>query len=191
MSPAVQEALIFLVNAVFSSYIFILLIRFILAWVRADYFNPVSQFFIKLTQPLVGPLRRVIPNYKNGELATLVLVILFELIKFNAAAYLKNMSFTFSTLLLLTLADMAGTILNIFFYAILIQALSSWFHQGYSPMTEVLHKITSPIMRPLHRIIPPIGGIDVSPVAAMILLQFLNILVVGILLPNSLGMVAG
>jgi YggT family protein len=191
MSPAVQEALLFLVNAIFSCYIFILLIRFILAWVRADYYNPLSQFFIKLTQPLVGPLRRVVPNYKNFELATLVLVVIFELIKYSVSFYLKNINFNISTLMLLTLADMLGTFFNIFFYAILIQAISSWFQQGYSPMTELLNKITAPIMRPLHRVIPPIGGIDVSPVAAMILLQFLNILVVGILLPGGMGMVAG
>ncbi len=191
MSPAVQEALIFLVNAVFSCYIFILLIRFILAWVRADYYNPLTQFFIKLTQPLVGPLRHIIPNYKNFELATLVLVVLIEFVKFSLAFYLKNIGFNLASMLLLTLADLLGTLFNIFFYAILIQAISTWFQQGYSPMSEVLNKITSPIMRPLHRVIPPIGGIDVSPVAAMILLQFLNILVVGMLLPGSMGMVAG
>jgi YggT family protein len=191
MSPAVQEALIFLVNAVFTFYIFVLLIRFILAWVRADYFNPLSQFFIKLTQPIIAPLKRIIPNYKNFELATLFMVIVVELLKFSAAGYLKNVNLGFSNMMLLTLADIFGTLFNIFFYAILIQAISSWFNQGNSTMSDLLYKITSPIMRPLHRIIPPIGGIDLSPVAAMILLQFLNILVVGMLLPNSLGMVPG
>jgi YggT family protein len=191
MSPAVQEALIFLVNAIFTFYIFVLLIRFILAWVRADYYNPIAQFFIKLTQPVIAPLKRIIPNYKNFELSTIVLVILVELMKFSAAAYLKNINLGLSNMMLLTLADIFGTLFNIFFYAILIQAISSWFNQGYSTMSELLSKVTSPIMRPLHRVIPPVGGIDLSPVAAMILLQFLNILVVGMLLPNSLGMVPG
>jgi YggT family protein len=187
MPLALQSASLFLINAILTLYIFVLLVRFLLASVRADWFNPASQFFIKLTQPLVKPLRRIIPNYKSIEFATLLLAFLLEIVKFASTGFLKGITFNFPTLLLLAFADILTGLINILFYAIIIQAVMSWI-QPYSPVRDFLAKLTAPIMRPLHRIIPPIGGIDVSPVAAMILLQFINILLIQSLLPNGLNL---
>jgi YggT family protein len=82
-------------------------------------------------------------------------------------------------LLVLSSADMLRSVLNLFFYAILFQAIMSWFSSPYSPISQLLAKITDPIMRPLHRAIPPVSGIDISPIPAMILLQLAQILIVG------------
>jgi YggT family protein len=187
MPIALQSATLFLVNALLTLYIFILLVRFLLASVRADWFNPASQFFIKLTQPLVKPLRRIIPNYKSIEFSTLVVAFLLEILKFTSTFLIKGMAFNLPLVLLLSFADMVTGIINILFYAIIIQAVMSWI-QPYSPVRDFLAKLTAPIMRPLHRIIPPIGGIDVSPVAAMILLQFINILLIQSLMPNGMNL---
>jgi YggT family protein len=187
MSAPIQNALLFLITTLFDLYIFVLIVRLVLAWVRADYRNPLSQMFIKLTQPLVAPLRRIIPNYKNLELATLVLVIVLELCKFFLVALLVKTLPAFAGVFVLSFADALRSLVNLFFYAILIQAVMSWVNQGYSPVSDLLAKITAPIMRPFHRIIPPIGGIDVSPIAAMVTLQLIIILAVGPLF--SLGQV--
>jgi YggT family protein len=178
MSP-LSNAGFFLVNVLFDSYIFILLVRIILAYMRADYFNPMTQFFIRLTQPVIKPLRKIIPNVKSIEVSTLVFAFALELVKFSLLALMLGRVPAITGLLLLGLADLIRGFVNIFFYAILIQAIMSWVQPGYSPLGELLMKITAPIMRPFHRIIPPIGGVDISPIPAMIFLQLLIILVVG------------
>jgi YggT family protein len=177
MSP-LSNAGFFLVNVIFDSYIFILLVRIILAYMRADYFNPMTQFFIRLTQPIILPLRKIIPNVKGIELSTLLVAFVLELVKFSLLALMLNKMPAISGIFLLGLADLIRGFINIFFYAILIQALMSWVQPGYSPLGELLTKITTPIMRPFHRLIPQIGGVDISPIPAMIFLQLLIILVV-------------
>ena len=153
-----SNAGLFLVTTLFDLYLLVLVVRLILAYSRANYFNPVTQVIIKLTQPLVAPLRKVIPNYKGIEFATLLLIIVFEIIK------------------ILLIRHTLKLILNTFFYAILIQVLLSWIQPGNTPATQLLSQITAPIMRPMHRLVPPIGGMDLSPIPALIILQLLVIL---------------
>jgi YggT family protein len=178
MSGTFNNASFFLIDTLFDAYIFILLVRIILAFVRADYFNPMTQFFIKLTQPIVGPLRRMLPNYKNFELSSVFLVLVLEAIKFILLAMLIKNFPNLGGILILSVADALRSLLNIFFYAILLQAIMSWLQQGYSPAGELLNRITMPIMRPFQRLIPTIGGIDITPIPVMIILRLLIIVLV-------------
>lgn len=165
------QGLLFLINTIFDLFLFILVIRVILAWSGAHYFDPVTQFVVRVTDFLVKPLRRVIPNIKRIEMATLVLILAIELIKFSTIAMLSIGFPHFLGLLILAIADMGKLFIQTFFYAILIQALMSWV-QPNSPINNVLYQVTAPIMRPLQRMIPLIGGMDITPIPAMILLQF-------------------
>jgi YggT family protein len=176
MSDSLTRAGIFLISTAFNLYILILVLRLLLAFARANYFNPLTQFIIKVTQPLVAPLRRIIPNYRGIEFSTLVLIILFETIKIALLSTLYVGSPEIATVFLLAFLDTIKIILNTFFYAILLQALLSWFQPGYSPAGQVLQQITSPILTPVKRLLPPINGIDFSPIPAMILLQLLIIM---------------
>lgn len=178
MSDPLNNAGIFLVTTLFDLYLFILAIRLILVWVRADYFNPLSQITVKLTNPLITPLRRIIPNIANLELATLLSIIVFEMLKFLLIGIMTSGMPNISGLFILAFADTLKIVLNIFFYGILIQALLSWLQPGYSPMTQILMKITSVILRPIQRVIPPVAGFDISPIPALIGLQLLTILLV-------------
>lgn len=178
MAGTFNNAGLFLISTLFDLYIFVLLVRFILAYVRADYFNPLTQIFIKLTQPIISPLRRLIPNYKNIELATILLALVLEFVKFFLFAVILKSMPNIAGVIILALADGLRSLINIFFYAILLQAIISWIHQGYSPASDLLQKITLPVMRPFHRFIPPIGGIDLSPIPAMLVLQLIIIMLV-------------
>lgn len=178
MLNTANNAGIFLINTLFDLYLFILVIRLILCWVRADYFNPLSQFVIKLTQPIIVPLRRFIPTYSGIEFSTLIVIILLGMLKF---LLISVMVFGLPNLIgicIMSLADALKLVLNVFFYAILLQAILSWVQPGYSPMARVLAQITTPIMRPFQRFIPPVGGFDISPIPALILLQLLIIILV-------------
>ncbi len=179
MLNPLNNAFFFLVSTLFDLYIFVLLIRLILAGIRADYYNPISQLVIKLTQPVIGPLRRMIPNYKTLELSSLVAVLLFELLKYFLIGLMLVGIPNPAGLVILAIADAGRNLLNIFFYAILLQAILSWVQAGYSPVYFLLTKITTPIIRPIQRVIPPLGGFDISPIPAMLLLQLGIILVFG------------
>ncbi|MES2217452.1 MAG: YggT family protein [Pseudomonadota bacterium] len=176
MPDPIQTAGLFLVNTLFDLYIFVLMVRILLAAVHADFFNPLSQFIIKLTKFLIIPLRRVIPNFKNIELASVLMVLVLECIKFLLLGLIANNSINYFGLLVLAGADALKTLVNLFFYAVLLQAIMSWFNQGYSSISAILAKLTSPILRPFRRTIPSIGGIDISPLAVMIVLQLIIIL---------------
>jgi YggT family protein len=178
MLNPIHNALVFLITTLFDLYLFILVIRLILVKARADYFNPFSQLVIKLTQPLVAPLRRFFPNKANIELATIVLILLCEILKFYLVSALMTGLPHFTGIMLLAIADAFKILLNLFFYAILIQVFLSWVQPGYSPMGSILSLITAPIMRPIQRIVPLVGGFDISPIPALIGLQLIIILLV-------------
>lgn len=178
MAASINTALLFLVNTFFSLYLFVLIVRLILVYVGANYFDPLTQFIVKLTNFIVKPLRRLLPNYRGIELSTLLLIVFLELIKFSLISVL-NMGFmpNFMGILLLSFADASKCIIQIFTYAIILQAILSWV-QPYTPLNRSLMQVTSPIMRPVQRIIPLVGGIDISPIFALIMLQLLTILLV-------------
>lgn len=170
---------IFLVNVLFDLYLLVLLTRLILFWVGANSFNPVSQFILKITNPIITPFKRFIPNIKKLETATLIIILLLQMIKFFLISFIA-MGFPYNLfgLIILAFADSLKLLLETFFYAILLFAILTWIRMGSSQVVEFLAQITAPIMRPFQKFIPPINGIDISPIPALIVLQLIIILVV-------------
>lgn len=169
---------LFLVKTLFDLYIFVLMLRLILAFVRADFHHPLTQFVVKLTQFIIAPLRKILPNIGNIETSSLVLIFVLETIKFMLIGILFIGTPNIVGAFVLGLGDALNQLINIFFYAILISVILSWVQGPYSPASVLINQITLPIMQPLRRIIPPIGGMDITPIPAMILLQLLGILLV-------------
>lgn len=179
MTPnTLDNASIFLVSTLFDLIIFIFIARLVLVGVRADYYNPISQFINRATQTVVGYSRTFLPNVKNIETATLVIVLVLEVVKFCLLGLILFGHVNPLGILLLALADFCKTLLNLFFYAILLRAVMSWVQPGYSPISVLLDQITNPCMRPFQRIVPPLGGVDITPIFVMILLQLLIIVMV-------------
>lgn len=178
MFNTMQNASLYLVNAVFDLYTMLLMIRFVLCLARVDYFNPVTQFIVKVTQGIILPLRRLIPTYANIEFATLLALLILDSIRFYLIAKIGfGGTRNFLGIIVLSIADILKLFFNVFFWAIILNAILSWIQQSYSPVGRLLTQITMPIMRPIHRVIPPIGGIDISPIPALILLH-LSVLVI-------------
>lgn len=177
MSDAFHAGLLFLINTLLDLYLFVLVIRIILAYVGSNFFDPVTQFVVKLTDFMVKPLRRILPNFNGIEMAGIVLVLVIEIVKF---LLISSLSFGFPHipgLLILAITDSIKIVIETFFYAILLQAILSWV-QPRSPINRTLYQFTSPIMRPLQRFIPLVGGFDISPIPALIGLQLLIIILV-------------
>lgn len=190
MSDTIRATLLFIIDSVIDLYLFILIIRVVFAFIRADYAFPVTQFVVKMTNPLVKPLKAYIPTKGGIELASVALIIGLQLIKFF---FISILSFGFPHLLgllLIALTDSAKLILLTFFYAILIQAILS-FIQPQSPVYRLISQFTSPILLPIQRIIPPVAGIDISPIPALIIIQALIMIMVNPLFKTGISVAFG
>lgn len=177
MAP-LQNAGTFLIQTLFDLYLFVLLLRFILQYLRVDYYNPLTQFVVKATNPLVVPLRRFIPGYWGLDLATVVLIVAFTFLKIILVSILGAHRFpALIGLLLWALGDITRLTLNLFFYATLLKVILSWIAPlSQSPVNAVIYRLTEPMMSRARRFIPPIAGFDVSPVLILIGLQLVMML---------------
>ncbi|KGD63272.1 hypothetical protein Y5S_03427 [Alcanivorax nanhaiticus] len=178
MNP--QGALIYLLDFVFSAYIFIVLTRFVLQLARADFYNPISQFVLKATNPLLKPLRRIIPGYGGLDVASLVLVVLLIILKALVILGIKVGGFPSGIggqLVLYALRELANVLLDYIFWAVLIRVILSWVAPDpYNPMVRIIVQITEPIMAPVRKLLPPMGGFDLSPLFVLLGIQLLQIL---------------
>ena len=176
----VDGAFIFLITTLFDIYIWIVLTRFILQLVRADFYNPISQFVVKATSPLLNPLRRVIPGVGGIDMASLVLFIALVVVKLviyifiatGGTAYFANPA----SFAVLTLMSIASTLINYFLFVIFVSAILSWVVAagGYNPFADLLHQIAEPLLGPARKVIPPMGGLDLSPMIVMLALVFIK-----------------
>ncbi|MGO1298766.1 MAG: YggT family protein [Vibrio sp.] len=173
-----MNALTFLVSTVLDLYIMVVILRIWLQAARADFYNPFSQFIVKATQPIVGPLRRIIPSIGSLDLATLLFAYALCLLKFIALVAISSGSMLSVSpylffLAALALVKAAGGLL---FWVLIIRAIMSWVSQGRSPIEFVFHQLTEPMLAPIRRIIPAMGGLDLSVLVLFVLLQFANYL---------------
>lgn len=182
------EALIYIIQTLGSLYLLIVLLRFILQLVRADFYNPLSQFIVKATQPLLTPLRRIIPGFAGLDLASLVLAILVQLllmvitlalIGYNAAGFIPQ-------LLVWSVIGVTSLFLKVFFFALLISVILSWVAPGsYNPGAQLVQQICEPLLAPFRRLLPNLGGLDISPIFAFIAINLIDRFVIGSLASST------
>ena len=169
----------FLISTVFDLYIMVVLLRIWLQAARADFYNPFSQFIIKATQPVVAPLRRMIPSIGSIDLATLLFAYVLCVVKFVSIIMIASsgnavLDLSFLFLGLLSLIKAAGGLL---FWVLLLRAILSWVSQGRSPIEYVFNQLTEPMLAPIRNRLPAMGGFDLSVLVLFIALQFANFLV--------------
>ena len=193
-------ALGFIVGTCLNIYAMIVALRFVMQSVRADYYNPIAQFVVKATDPLLVPLRRAVPSIRGYDTASLLLAWAVLLVKFAAFATLGLGAVPaigtalpvagagVGTLLGASFVDLVYLMFNIFIFSLVIQALLSWLpNAGSSPIAGLLHGITRPVLTPVRRFVPPLGGLDLSSLVAIIGLFALRGFVVGTLFPLVAG----
>lgn len=172
---------IFLIDTLFSIYIAIMLLRFILQQVGADFYNPISQFVVKATQPLVVTARRIIPSIGKIDTASLVLVVLLIVVKLLILFSIAGYSISIQQLLVKSLYDLVSLTFDIFIVALFVQAILSWINPDpYNPINTLLRSLTYPVLRPIQQYVPPIGGIDLSTLIGLIGLMFIKRLVLSL-----------
>jgi len=186
----IGSASIYLISTLFSFYLALVMIRFMLQLVRADFHNPLSQFVVKATNPPLRLLRRIIPSLSGIDLASLVLLLGLQVLMLWLLHMATGRAVTVSGLLLMSLAELISLTITIYLIAIIALVILSWIGpQGYNPLSGLLYSLTEPVMRPARRLLPPISGIDLSPILVIVFLQLMKILVVAPItdLGRSLG----
>jgi YggT family protein len=191
---AFSEIFGYLLQTFLSLYLVAMLLRFLLQLVQADFYNPISQFLVKATNPLVLPLRKVIPGFGGLDITSLLLSLLLQVASIIAiltahGAGLPNM------LLLFIWASLgiAGLLVKIYFFALLAMIILSWIAPGgNNPAIYLLHQITEPVMIPVRKLLPAMGGLDFSPILVFILINVMQIalrhMAAGVGLPSALVM---
>lgn len=166
------QALYFILKTLTQLYLLLLILRFWLPMMRADFRNPVAQGVLRLTSPLIIPLRRFIPPIGRIDTSTVLVAFIIEYLLILLLLTLSNVKAGFVPIALTSLIDLAVLSLNMFFFVILIKIIMSWVApHNYNPITAMLTTLSEPILRPFRRIVPPIGGLDISPIFAIVLLQ--------------------
>jgi YggT family protein len=170
-------ATLFLIHTLFGFYILAVMLRFLLQCVRADFYNPLVQFLVRITNPPLLPLRRIVPGYRGLDLASVVLAFVLQLVEVLLVTLLRAQDAGIGGLLLLTVAELLKLLINIYLWGVVIQAVLSWFNPDpYHPAARVLAQLTAPVLRPARRLLPPISGVDLSPLLIVVALIFISLL---------------
>ncbi|MDO9321277.1 MAG: YggT family protein [Pseudomonas sp.] len=183
-----NQAALYVLQTLGSLYLMIVLLRFILQLVRADFYNPLSQFAVRATQPLLKPLRRIIPSIAGLDIASLVLALLVQLV-LMALTMLLAYGTTGSPIQLLiwSLIGITALFINIFFYSLIISVILSWVAQGsHNPAALLVNQLCEPLLMPFRKLLPSMGGLDLSPIFAFIAIKLLDMLVI-----NNLAQMTG
>ncbi|QKZ07253.1 YggT family protein [Pseudomonas eucalypticola] len=170
---AISGATIFVVQTLVSFYLAIVLLRFVLQLVKANFYNPLSQFAVKATQPLLKPLRQVVPSIAGLDTSSLLLAIVIQ-----ALLMAFVMMLTYGTildlphLLIWALLGVFSLFLKIFWVAMIVMVIVSWIAPGtHNPAAELAYQIAEPILAPFRRMLPNLGGLDISPIFAFLAIQ--------------------
>ena len=180
MGANTTNALFYLVSTLFEVYIWIVMLRILLQTVRADFYNPISQLIWQVTQPLVGPAQKVLPKYRQWDLAAIALLVIVVIIYIHAIAAITGYGERYSGLASLVPAfwKIVTMALNLYTFSLVIQAILSWVGPGVNnPAGSILWSINEPVLRPVRRVIPPFSGLDLSPLVVIVALQFVNLLI--------------
>ncbi|MCD5992353.1 YggT family protein [Pseudomonas sp. CDFA 602] len=175
-----NTAAVYVLQTLGSLYLLIILLRFVLQLVRANFYNPLSQFIVRATQPLLKPLRRIIPSVFGLDMSSLVLAIIVQMVLIALTLLL-----VFGTtgdplhLLLWSIISVTALFLKIFFFALIISVILSWVAPGsHNPGAELVNQICEPALAPFRKIVPSLGGLDISPILAFLVLKLLDMLVI-------------
>ncbi len=174
----VTNAVVFLVDLVFTLFMIAVLLRFLFQLFRADFYNPIAQALVKITNPVLKPLRKVVPGLFGIDLSAIVLLVAIAIVKTFVVVLFSGFMPKSSGVLVLALADCIHLTIYTFFFALIIRAVISWVNpHAHHPGISLLNAITDPIIRPVRRFVPAVGNIDFSPFVVIIILILLLMLV--------------
>ncbi|NRA22922.1 MAG: YggT family protein [Oleispira sp.] len=189
MTPLTQVGML-VINTLVGLYLLLVILRFLLQLVRADFYNPISQFIVKATNPPLIPLRKFIPGWGGIDLASLMLALIVQIIAIVLILLLNGAQPPLQVIMWAAIG-IISLVLKVYFWGLLITVIASWLApNSYNPALILINQILEPAVKPVRKMMPDMGGIDISPIIMFLLIQVLEILVVKALAQAS-GMPAG
>ena len=180
MTQNFANAGVYLIQTFFGLYTFVVMLRFLMQVSRADYYNPISQAIVKLTDPAIRPFRKVLPTIYGVDFATLGVAFVVQLTGVMLIMSLANQLFFHPQYIAWVLLGLFSVILKIYLFSLLISVIASWIAPGSShPALILIYQITEPICVPARKLLPPMGGIDFSIILVFVFINIIdNILII-------------
>ncbi|MDD5322711.1 MAG: YggT family protein [Methylococcales bacterium] len=177
-STYMTDPIIFVIDTLFSLYILAVLLRFLLQWCGADFYNPISQFLVKVTHPPLRVLRRFVPSIGKIDTSSLVLVLTLQMVDDFSIFLLRGNTINIGALTILSITELISLLINVFVFAVFARALLSWINPGtFNAAESILVTLTEPLLEIIRKFIPDLGGVDLSPLAALLLLQLAKMVI--------------
>ncbi|MGZ8152484.1 MAG: YggT family protein [Methylovulum sp.] len=177
-SSYLTDPVILIIDTLSSLYIMAILVRFLLQWSGAAYYNPISQFLVKISHPPLRILRRYVPPIGKIDTSSLVLVLALQMLANFSILILKGITVNIGALTILSITDLVSLLINIFIFAVFARALMSWLNPGtFDAASSILASLTEPLLDTCRKFIPDFGGIDLSPLAALLFLQLAKMVI--------------
>ncbi|WP_133470055.1 YggT family protein [Paraglaciecola marina] len=170
-----MNSVLILIDTLFNLYLMVVLLRLWLQFARADFYNPFSQFVVKATHPLVGPLRRVLPSIGRLDTATLVLALLVAAVKLVVIRLVVGgIEINPLQITILSVITVLKEALSLLIYVLILRAILSWVSQGRNPIELVMGQLTEPLLAPIRKRMPDLGGLDLSVMVVILFLFFIQ-----------------
>ena len=172
------DPIIFLIDTLCSLYIMAVLLRFLLQWCGADFYNPTSQFLVKITHPPLRIMRRFVPSIGKIDSSSLVLMLSLQMAADFSILLLKGVNINIGALAILSMTQLISLLLNVLVFSVFARAVLSWVNPGaFYAAASIVEALSNPILNLCRKMIPNLGGIDLSPLAALLLLQMAKMVV--------------
>ena len=172
------DPIIFLIDTLCSLYIMAVLLRFLLQWCGADFYNPISQFLVKITHPPLRIMRRFVPSIGKIDSSSLVLMLSLQMAADFSILLLKGVYINIGALAILSMTQLISLLLNVLVFSVFARAVLSWVNPGaFYAAASIVEALSNPILNLCRKMIPNLGGIDLSPLAALLLLQMAKMVV--------------
>ena len=172
----VQDSLVLLVRMLGEMYVFVILLRFLLQITQADYYNPISQAIAKITNVPVVAMGKAIPRIGRFDFSAIIYALIIKTVVLGLLFVLSGPGLpNLLTLVIYSLLGVLSDLLTIIFWAVLGSVIISWVAPGsYHPGPQLIQQLTEPIMGLARRVIPPLGGLDLSPILIFIIIQLIQ-----------------
>lgn len=181
MPANLASALVYIIDALGGIVVGILLLRLLLPILGADFRNPIAQGILKVTSPIITPVRRIVPAIGRLDTATVLVAFIFQLIALWLIFSIYGQMISLGLLAFTAVIRMLALTIMLFIFAIVVSIIISWIAPGqYNPIAAIASTLSEPVLRPFRRVVPPIGGFDISPIFALIILGAIRIFILGI-----------
>ena len=178
------EPLTFVVTLVLRVAALLFLLRFVLQAVHASFYNPVSEGIVRFTNPVLDPMRKVLRPYRNLDFASFVTAWVAHMLAVTFHIWSAGLPIEVFAIVTDGLRTTLSLVVGIFMVAILVSIIMSWIApQVYSPAAIIARELAEPLLAPARRILPPLGGIDLSPMITIVVLMLIQGYVIGVVLP--------